>query len=220
MARLIPNEDPTTIALDPERVVAEALCAQLPPEAVVFHSYPWLRKERDLDKPNNRDVLREGEADFVIVHPRFGIAVVEVKGGHMFFNPTIQKWDRHGAMHKVKDPFKQASDNLRALEKQITERSFTGPDRLPFSRVRCVVFPDCDYEGTLPQGVEKSILFGAKDLAMLGSKIESLFRLQPFVPPAKLSGEILDGIIKSLTSTFRLVPVLWREIENQERRIH
>jgi hypothetical protein len=219
MARLLPNENPSNISLDPERAVAEALCEQFPPDVVVFHSYPWLRRERDLDKPNNRDVLREGEADFVVVHPRYGIAVVEVKGGHMLFDPATQRWDRHGATHAVKDPFTQASKNIRALEKQLVERSFGGDRQLPFSRVRCVVFPDCDFEGTLPQGAERSMLFGASDLATLGQKLDKLFRLQTFVPHNRLDKAVLDGITKALTSTFRLVPVLWREIEAQERRI-
>ena len=206
----------------PERVVAERLCAQLPPGVVVFHSYPWLRKERDLDKPNNRDVLREGEADFVIVHPRYGIAVVEVKGGQMFFEPATQKWDRCGATHQVKDPFDQAAKNLHALEKQLEERSFPKHQYskgLPFSRTRCVVFPDCDYQGTLPAGAERSSLFGAKDLAHLGARVEALFRLEPFVPNEALDKATLQGITDALTSTFRLTPALWREIEEGNRLI-
>jgi hypothetical protein len=219
MARLIPHADPSQIALEPERRVAEALCTQLRKSAVVFHSYPWLRPERDLDRPGSRPVLREGEADFVVLHPRYGILVVEVKGGNLRFDPETQRWDRHGATHRVKDPFDQASKNLRALETQLKQRTFGDYAELPFSRTRCVVFPNCEYQGTLPPGADKSLLFGASDLARLGEKVEALFRLQPFVPPADLSPGILDRISRGLTSTFQLVPALWSEIEEQERKL-
>lgn len=149
MAKLIPDYDISTIENVPERVVAEALCAQLPKDARIIHSYPWLRKERDLDKHWQGEVIREGEADFVIVDPRFGFMVIEVKGGHMFYDPETRRWGRHGGNHAVKDPFEQASKNLFALEKLIADRSFPGQS-LPFLRSRAVVFPNCDYQGTQP----------------------------------------------------------------------
>ncbi|MFZ4596635.1 MAG: NERD domain-containing protein, partial [Verrucomicrobiaceae bacterium] len=216
MAKLIPHSAPSNIDLLPERIVAEALCANLPEDALVFHSYPWLRKDRDLERPGSRETLREGEADFVIVHPRFGFMVVEVKGGRMFYDPAAQRWDRQGATHAVKDPFDQAAKNLRTLEAMVKERSFPSHTMLPFARTRCVIFPDCDYKGTLPKGSEHSMIFGASDLATLGDKIEKLFRLQPFVPNERLSNHVIQGITQALTSTFSLVPALWRQVETQE----
>jgi superfamily I DNA and RNA helicase len=81
------------------------------------------------------------------------------------------------------------------------------------------VFPDCDYRGSVPPGAHESALFGASDLTTLGLKVENLFRLQPFVPTTELSSTVLDGITRGLTSTFQLVPALWREVEDQERRL-
>ena len=178
-----------------------------------------MRPERDLNRPGSPEVLREGEADFVVVHPRYGILVVEVKGGRMFYCPETGQWDRAGATHKVKDPFVQASKNLRALETLMTRRSFGGYNQLPFSRARCVIFPHCDYEGTMPPGADRAILFGASDLTSISDKIETLFKLQAFVPNQSLSEGVLNGITQALTSTFNLVPALWAEIEEQERQI-
>lgn len=219
MARLIPHADPQLIELDPERRVAEALCAQMPKKVVIFHSYPWLRPERDVHRSGSKDVMREGEADFVILHPRYGIMVVEVKGGDLFYSQQTLSWDRRGAQHAVKDPFDQASRNLRAIEEQLKDRSFGGYQQLPFTRARCVVFPHCDYHGTLPPGAHASMLLGASDMETLGDRIENLFKMQPFVPAQSLSEGILDGITKGLSSTFKLVPALWAEIEDQERKI-
>ena len=219
MARLVPQVDPAQIDLDPERRVAEALCEQLPNSVIVFHSYPWLRPERELNRPGSRNVLREGEADFVIVHPRYGIMVVEVKGGHLKYDPASQSWDREGATHRVKDPFDQAARNMRAIEAQLQQRSFGSYSQLPFARARCVIFPHCNYIGSVPPGAHESILFGASDLGNLGQKIVKLFSLQSFVPVTDLSSTVLDGITRGLTSTFQLVPALWSEIQDQEKRL-
>jgi hypothetical protein len=164
-------------------------------------------------------VLKEGEADFVVVHPRYGIMVVEVKGGHVHYDPATQKWTRQGATHPVKDPFDQAAKNLHALESILRQRGFGKTEFLPFSRARCVVFPHCNYSGSTPPGAHKSMLFGASDLSSLGDKIEALFELQPFTPSTALSASILDGIVRGLTSTFQLVPALWSEIQDQEKRL-
>jgi hypothetical protein len=219
MAKLIPNYDPAAIENAPERKVAEVLCTQLPKDVRIFHSYPWMRKERDLDKPWQGEVIREGEADFVIVDPRYGIVVLEVKGGQMLYDPATRRWDRRGATHAVKDPFEQASRNLFTLEKLVKDRSFPGAE-LPFVRTRAVVFPDCDFQGTLPPGVVRENLIGAADLDKIGKKIEALFQSYAFKPSADgISKAALDGIMNALTSTFRLAPALWREVEDQERQI-
>lgn len=219
MANLIPNCDPSDIPNAPERKTAEVLCAQLPKDVRVFHSYPWMRKERDLDKSWQAEVIREGEADFVIVDPRYGIMVIEVKGGQMLYEPSTRQWDRRGATHAVKDPFEQASRNMFILEKLIKDRSFAGR-ALPFVRTRAVVFPDCDFFGTLPPGVIRDNLIVASDLGKIGEKIEKLFQSYAFKPDASGIGKAaLDGILNALTSTFRLVPALWREVEDQERQI-
>lgn len=214
MARLLPHLDPASITQPGERKVAEVLCAQLGPEVVVFHSYPWLRPERH--ERSQKECLQEGEADFVIVHPRFGIMVVEVKGGHVFYDAQNMRWDRWGATHQMKDPFTQASKNMHALEALAQERYFKAG--LPFARGFCVVFPDCSWSGTPPPGSVNNNLFSARDLSLLGGRIESLFRAFDRRSDHKLlPAAVLDGIVRTLTSEFKLTPVLWREIEEQER---
>lgn len=219
MARLLPAQEVSEISNLPERLVAEALCEQLPQDVVVFHSYPWLRREREKQGAQTREVLREGEADFLVIHPRYGFAVIEVKGGDMFYDAPNARWDRKNATHRVKDPFDQAHKNMRALEKQITERSLGGFQNLPFARVRCVIFPQCDYSGHLPQGAEKSLLFTASDMGQLGTKIEALFKLQPFLSKDSLPQNILDRIMQSVTPIFQMVPALWQEIAQREKQV-
>lgn len=218
MARLIPNQDPGQITNPGERIVAEVLCKQLPKDVVIFHSYPWLRPNRDLSA--SQESLAEGEADFVIVHPRFGFLIVEVKGGHVFFDAASQRWDRHGARHEMKDPFRQAARNLHALEDIMRKQSFKNEPSLPLTRGHCVIFPDCEWTGTPPPGAVHGNLFAASDLPKLGNRIEALFvAFDRRAQATPLKALVLDGIMQALTSKFRLLPALWREVEEQERQI-
>lgn len=214
MARLVPHHDTSTIEHASERSVAEALCAQLPPEVVVFHSYPWLRPERH--ELSGKVNLHEGEADFVILHPRFGILVVEVKGGHVYYDQRTMRWERHGARHEMKDPFVQAAKTMHALEATAKARYFK--NELPFVRGYCAVFPDCEWTGTAPPGAVNANLFAASDLSKLGTRLEALFRaFDRRKDHTLLPTPVLDGLMKTLTSEFKLTPALWREIEQQER---
>ena len=81
MAIMHPDVAPDQIIHGSERDVYIALRDQLPQSYRVVHSLPWLRPDRDsTDAP-----LREGEADFVIFHPDYGLLVLEVKGGEEMF---------------------------------------------------------------------------------------------------------------------------------------
>ena len=86
MAKLIPKINPEDIGNNGERIVAMALVDQLPDDCIVYHSYPWLRQERN--EYNNRTQLRQGEVDFVVIHPKAGLLVLEVKGGEIEYDNT------------------------------------------------------------------------------------------------------------------------------------
>ena len=46
-------------------------------EYAVFYSVPWWVKDSE------GVLLREREADFVLIHPRHGLLLIEVKGGQL-----------------------------------------------------------------------------------------------------------------------------------------
>ncbi len=55
--------------------------------------------------------MRDNEIDFVLYHPRFGVIVVEVKGGRIKHDTTTGHFysiNRHDETFKIKDPFQQA----------------------------------------------------------------------------------------------------------------
>jgi hypothetical protein len=128
MARLIPSVDVNSITNIPERDVAQALIAGLPDGCLIYHSYPWLRPERD--HRGHEKYLREGEADFVVLDPTHGMLILEVKGGEIHYDENNHTWFRRsdrGVMKALnKDPFAQAESNCHALAAQIRERSYPG----------------------------------------------------------------------------------------------
>ena len=87
MAHLIPTLSVEEIDNKPERDVARALLEQLPNHVIVYHSYPWLRPDRN-DR-SKKTTLKEGEADFLILWPELGLLVLEVKGGD---DPLRFRW--------------------------------------------------------------------------------------------------------------------------------
>lgn len=77
MARLLPAVSISSIEVKSERDVANALKTKLPDNCVVYHSYPWLR----LNRNEKNQTLNEGEIDFLIIWPEKGVLVLEAKGG-------------------------------------------------------------------------------------------------------------------------------------------
>ena len=55
MARLIPKVEVKEIAVKSERDTARFLVDQLPNDCVIYHSYPWLKTDRN----DRADVVHE-----------------------------------------------------------------------------------------------------------------------------------------------------------------
>ncbi|MCD6051704.1 MAG: hypothetical protein K0Q55_3113 [Verrucomicrobia bacterium] len=119
MARLIPELTATQLSEFRSRAEArvyEACRELLPDDIVVLHSIGWVYRD-------GSGKLREGEADFTLLLPDFGVVALEVKGGGVSFDARTGEWfsvDRTGTRHQIKDPFKQAARERHALNDQIT----------------------------------------------------------------------------------------------------
>jgi len=218
MAKLIPNLDITTIQNKPERDVADSLVNSLDKACWVFHSYPWLRPERyDRGKEH---FLVEGEADFVIFSPDFGLLILEVKGGDIYYDSVNHRWYRRtdrGNEVSITDPFQQAQKNTHALVDQIQRRQFRGGEQLPCAFGFAVIFPDCEYTGLLPPGADSAILLTSKDLPFLGRRIPEIAKKWERKPAwASLTPNEAARIVEGLSPTFRLLPILSRLISTQE----
>lgn len=209
MARFIPDVAPEDIAHDSERVVYEAL-RDLPTGFVVLHSFPWLRPTRDLAG----EPLREGEADFVILHPARGLLVLEVKGGR----PELigRSWSRGGK--PMRDPFDQARRSRYALLDAIEERTRRRIHRGLFTHGDVVVFPHVTFGGPLPVNSDPRILVDAAGVATLSARIEAAFkawaRSETALSPSQF-GELLDALMPKL----RLLRCAGAEVSTERDRI-
>jgi len=220
LARLIPKVDVEEIAVKSERDTARYLVDQLPNECIIYHSYPWLKTDRN-DRGNT--TLKEGETDFVIILPSHGMLILEVKGGEIIYDEDSRKWSRvlgNGRLKPIQDPFEQANRNTHYLENAIKKRGYQGASSLPFTYGYAVVFPDCEYKGPTPVGSEPAIIFSASDLPYLDRRISSaLNQWSRQDKPRTLSSDDINNITKAISPGFNLLPVLFRKLEEQEEKL-
>lgn len=171
MARMYPDVDPSQLEHCSEEPVYTALRDQLSDDYVVLHSYPWLRPWR------GEGALLEGEADFVIIHRRRGLLVLEVKGG-----ATIRydghRWtrDAEDGPREFQDPFKQARRSMYSLLEIMEERSGGRIRRRDLVHGYAVVFPHMDYEGEPPPHADRAIVIGRRHLPFIEQAIATAFQ--------------------------------------------
>ncbi len=224
MAKLIPPIKTQDIPVKSERDVAHSLIERLPNGCTVYHSYPWLRLDRNEYNPNNQ-VLQEGEADFLIIWPERGILVLEVKGGTIYFESAEMQWysrDYHGHTHKIKDPFKQASRNLHAIERIIKKKVFSNQS-LPFAYGYAVCFPDLVYKGGMAPGSDPNIVIDLGDFLTSSSFSDAIAnalgkwnRREKATPISKENKRLIE---RAISPEFKLVALMSRQIANQEEQL-
>lgn len=141
-ARMWPKTMPKQVRDDPQRKaevqVYDALEAALGPEWTVYYSRPWLGLT-----PYGEE--KDGEADFVVVHPQRGLLVIEVKGGGIFWDPATDVWisqDRNDIRHVIKNPVKQARTSKHVLLDKAKEMNIWPKGRF-IRTAHGVIFSDC-----------------------------------------------------------------------------
>lgn len=109
MAKMIPNSFPIESPSTGERKVFEYFKNQAPLEWIVLHSFRI---------PQHSFVVF-GEADFVVIAPRLGIFVLEVKSGGVGFDGS--KWvfinRKHERHYKSRGPFQQGREAMFEIER-------------------------------------------------------------------------------------------------------
>ncbi len=222
MATLIPPVNLDDIQVKSERDVAKALVEQLPNDCVVYHSYPWLRLERDNYNPR-RQGLQQGEADFLIIWPEKGMLVLEVKGGKIRFDEEQFQWfstNRRGYTNQIKDPFEQASKNMHAIKSQLAKKSF--PGGLPFTYGFAVCFPDLVYKGGVAPGSDPNIILHLQHFLTSTSfkeGIENCLKKWQRGSASPIDKPTKEKIKQAIMPAFKLVAKMSRQIEDQEEQL-
>ncbi len=150
MATMYPAKLPQD-ASPSERPVYEAL-RKLPDPWRVFHSVAWqsLRNGRQGD----------GEADFVLVHPKHGLIVIEAKGGTITIRDGEWFTSGKGGFHRI-DPFEQAMSSKHALMNYLKD---TIADLPWVESGHAVWFPEIKVDGNLSAAAPDELILDRNDL--------------------------------------------------------
>lgn len=157
MPRMIPA-DFDDITNSDELRMAELLRDTLPDDVVVFHGRHLLMESKSMG-------LMPAELDFIVVDPRQGVLVIEVKGGEVRYDREQRKWmtiDEHGNLDILgsRDPYDQANANMHHI-KRLLDSHITDFKR----KYRCgyaIALPFSRFEGPLPPNMNVSTLIDAR----------------------------------------------------------
>ena len=172
MAQMYPNIDRVRVifASQAEEQFYQ-LCRKLSVDWRVYYSCTLSDIEGERGQTDN-------EIDFVLYHPKYGVIVVEIKGGRIIYQPDDLQFfseNRFGERFAIKNPFAQAlnwkSRFLRYLKKKDL--------RVPVSHLACL--PSLQ-EKDFPERSDapSSLLIGRQKLeALESSLIEAVQIAQP-----------------------------------------
>lgn len=192
-----------------EQTLHAAFAKQLSDDYSVFHSVRW----QSTDK---RYGAQDAEADFVILQPRYGLLVVEVKGGVIKIDGAAQQWFSNG--NPIKNPIVQAQENKYKLRDRLK--------RLPFWRnhvpriAHAVAFPDVTIRGDLGIEIVPELLLDRANLDKLAQWTAAAFVCAMGELPAEsLSDETVKRLVDFLRPTRVLRRGIGGEIALEEREL-
>ena len=210
MARMFPEHLPADVESPAERRLYELFERSLPKDFTVFHGVRWLSGCRGRDP-------QDGEADFVLAHPRLGVLVLEVKGGTIGRDASTGIWrsrDQAGRDNQIKDPFRQVTGSMHALVSKCRDTPSTAPYRYHFGHA--VAFPDVSVD-SLDLGVEapaESVLDAAK-LRDPRRAIEDALRFWNRDQEGP-GAQAVDALVRLLAPSYRLEITLRTRIDQEE----
>lgn len=210
MARMVPEPMRPDTPSHAERKLYAAFERQLPDDFAVFHSVCW--QVRDTTSG-----VRDGEADFVVAHPDFGVLIIEVKGGRIRHDGRTGRWFSNE--NAIKDPFQQGREGKYSLLDKLKE--------LPYWRNRWITvgyaaaFPDVPVKGDLRLDAPRELVLDASDVSNLAAWAnQALQYLQGRRPEDNpLGARGIEELVDLLSPSWDLRPLLSTEIEAERREL-
>lgn len=192
-------------AEDSERRVAASL-KTLPEGWTVLHHISWQSKREGRQG--------DGEADFLVFHPRKGMLVIEVKGGGIEIeNGRWTTTDRHGKRHQIKNPYEQATASKHALLGYLREHGLKTRYRIGHA----VAFPHMMHLPTVGPAGQEAISITRHQLDGIEAAIDRCFNYWGL--QADLSPEDVAQIISLLAPTTSVMPSLLGESSYAEAQL-
>ena len=210
MARMVPFPMlPTESAA--ERRLYEGMLEQLDDPYVVYHSVDWVLA--------GREGPEQGEADFVIAHPEFGLLVLEAKGGSVAYDPMTRRWTQtgHTGSHRLdEDPFHQAKDAMYSLVRILEAQP--GWDRWMPSYGYAVAFPDGTYDISAHPGAPAEIAIDHDDLPRLSGRVPEVMR-HWLRPGRGFGAEGMDALAAALGFRVEIRMPLKLRFDEEDKKI-
>lgn len=130
---------------------------------------------RTLSEVDSKEGMRDHEMDFVLYHPRYGIIIIEVKGGRIRYESASNNFfsvDRMGREFSIKNPFQQAVAWKGRLVRFLKARGM----RAPVSHAVC--FPSAN-ESEFPKlaGLEPEVILGRNRLIDLEKSLREIVQM-------------------------------------------
>lgn len=209
-ARMFPAREEDLYPKTPkaERFVYQAL-KTLPDEFVVFHSVEWAKRN------TYSKHFSFFENDFLLLHPRYGILVIEVKGGKISFDEegymhqTNTETGEEKVLKKGNDPLTQAKRGIMDCFIPFIENEI--PNVTEVLDIKpCIWFPMMERSkiGELPLAYETckgGLLFGDA-LETPEQAIKSVFKFYFSDQKVGVSQEDFKKIQRIIAPAFDLVP--------------
>ena len=217
MAKLYPERLPESILSDPkrnaEKKVFEALSG-LGSSFVVFYSVAWQARKDGW--------TRDGEADFVIAHPDYGVLVLEVKGGGVAYDATMGQWtttDRYGESFAI-DPVEQARKSHYTLLDKLKDLSEWDSNRF-LTIGHAVCFPDVVVENRLLKlDLPRDIVVDHNDLKNIEETISKIFEhWAEKSRRAPLGRDRLPIVESLLARSFKMTTPLGVELDTEDKKL-
>jgi Nuclease-related domain/PhoH-like protein len=214
MARMIP-EAPLDTGSTAERRLFDRLRDDTPDEVVAFHSVAWQLLD-DKGRPE------QGESDFVLAHPEFGVITLEVKGGSIRYDAKAGKWfttGKAGETQLRKDPARQAQSSSHLLRRTLARATRDGGKEISFGHG--VAFPDCRMDRrALRTDLPRELVLDHSDVSRLRERLERLFvHWFDRDRKARLGTEGIELLERVLANSFELRAPLAYELAEEEREL-
>jgi hypothetical protein len=142
-----------------EHRVWEVLCDQLPDDAALLYSVVLVER------------AAEYEADLIVAWPGVGVAVVEVKGGHVSRDQGQWYQSSRGDTRPVRDPVVQAEDCRHVLQRFLDQHRCEAA-AARFAHLVAFPFTDID-RGWSYAGCPRDMVLASKDMATAADRIRA-----------------------------------------------
>lgn len=184
---------------DAEKHLYDVLQTKLSDDIHVIH-----RVERFGKTTNGR--LIKSEIDFLIIHPNYGVLVLEVKGGRIGFDPASRTWTTTNRAGKTFDldpsPFQQATTAQREL--RLFLKKAPAINQWRYDVVPAVWFFSMQWEPHHLAEFPDEMILDSRALAAPQQAIEAIFAYGNVQPaPGKLAPEASEALLARFDPTFR-----------------